>query len=620
MQIELLNHNRPNLIRLWNHQQQAVNLIIEGYARHKSILYTLATGGGKTAIAAHIASHFGGALFITPSSSVTSQIPTEFAKWNNLSCICVGSEEGFASWSPEVVHDHDVVACHRASGYPNADPKDFPLLIIDEAHHAYDINSETNYVTQMTQLVNRFVKARVPVLGITATPRAPSKMVGFNSTWDTLIQGPQWGELALEGILANVDYNPPDANIVEGAGKNRKGDFSDNATYKANIDNPNFTETAISRAKHHIDNGRQVIMYAVNQDHADKLKVLARREGIVAGVLISRYGKSVPQIRQDFRDGFIQLVINVNMVTEGFDCPSAGAIIIVRPTQSLPLFMQMCGRGSRKSDGKDVVYIEDMTDNNKRHTHPLLQRDWSLDPLKNKKGDREGFALECPACGREYHNVGRLLNCLQHDCGAPLWKKCPGEDVPRYWKRFVDKPEGLKGSTESEIESMRQELAEAFDVPLRAIQDWENALVIKKYASLLMRRDWQDGKVHTECDDCRKQRELITDSLDPVLEFIRAIAKNGTPYLRIKIGRGVYNVFANRQPEFFDAVNEAMNEQRRVYAEITGNEYPNIEVKNPVITTGEPAYWESLRIIHRGLKALHFVCVPDDSGAEFGSV
>jgi superfamily II DNA or RNA helicase len=98
-------------------------------------------------------------------------------------------------------------------------------------------------------------------------------------------------------------------------------------------------------------------------------------------------------------------------LTTGFDCPSIEVIILYRATTSLPLFLQMVGRGSRIAPGKDRFTILDFGDNFSRHNFWHAQREWTL----NKEEKREGVApvKECPECN--YMLAASAMECPE--CG-----------------------------------------------------------------------------------------------------------------------------------------------------------------------------------------------------------
>jgi DNA repair protein RadD len=97
--------------------------------------------------------------------------------------------------------------------------------------------------------------------------------------------------------------------------------------------------------------------------------------------------------------GEINVITNCSLISEGFDAPAVGALLIMRPTQSLALHLQMIGRALRTAPGKDRAIILDHAGNVFRHGLPDQDRVWSLDAAKRKApGEREAPVKTCPEC------------------------------------------------------------------------------------------------------------------------------------------------------------------------------------------------------------------------------
>lgn len=378
---------------LREYQKTAISEIRNHFHRGISpLVYTLATGGGKTAIAVELTKFFGRGLFIAPSLSVIQQGPVEFAEWGvKAESIGTGEELGTGESAWNSVSADSSVCCHYSSAWSALKqgfirPEDFKILVVDECHHAPDGTGEA------TRIVEKFRQADIPVLGITATLRRLAKKQGFENTWAGLIQGPQWIDLMEHGYLAQVGYfTSKTLNYREiVGGRKQMGEYTLKGIEVNNLDNPTYTEGAIKLAKSEIEAGRRVIIYAVTINHAEKLSELAAESGIKHGILVSKDLDGTPdetysdhqKIREGLKTGELQMVINVNIITEGYDCPDVETIIILRPTQSLPLFLQMCGRGSRKSENKEKVRIFDLARNSKEHGHPFREAYLGFTPAR----------------------------------------------------------------------------------------------------------------------------------------------------------------------------------------------------------------------------------------------
>ncbi|MDV7394829.1 helicase-related protein, partial [Arthrospira platensis SPKY1] len=122
-------------------------------------------------------------------------------------------------------------------------------------------------------------------------------------------------------------------------------------------------------------------------------------EGYHAAVLHSLHSSAEREtILADFAAGRIQILCNVNILTEGYDLPAIECVILNRKTQSIPLYMQMVGRGLRPADGKTDLVVIDHGNNVLTLDKVEAPRQWSLDG--RIKGEKEGVApvKTCPEC------------------------------------------------------------------------------------------------------------------------------------------------------------------------------------------------------------------------------
>ena len=414
-------------------------------SEHGAVMLQLATGAGKTGIAATWArQQHGAVLFLCHTLSVIGQAPAEFAKWN-VNAIAVGS--GHHKWRkafPAALLHGTVLASTAATAANNEDNiLEFKALIIDEAHHAADGKTRVN------KLVARAKVAGIPVLGLTATPWRLSKKEGFNKTWDTLICGPEWIDLKGE-YLADVRVVRAGGKVIKGAGAYSGQDFKETATLAANARNKIFTRGAFDVLEKHARNDdgtlKKTLMYAVGQRHALKLADIAQERGIPTGLLVSSKGvldraprgiEIDPQrVNERLRSGDLSLVINVNMVTEGYDCPDVECVICLRPTMSKALWKQMCGRGSRLAPDKDELLLIDLTDNNERLGDPLMRHDWSLEPRKQDAEPGDPVLRFCENCDTMIYTS--LHECPH--CGEVQGRVCDTCGKFRFWKDYEEDP------------------------------------------------------------------------------------------------------------------------------------------------------------------------------------
>lgn len=114
-----------------------------------------------------------------------------------------------------------------------------------------------------------------------------------------------------------------------------------------------------------------------------------------------------------FSRGEFLVLNNCGVLTTGYDEPSIEVVIVNRATMSLPLWLQMCGRGSRIFNDKNIFYVLDFGKNHNRHGMWSMDRDWELKPKKKKsKKQKAPPVKDCPECGAVLHaNVRQCEYC-----------------------------------------------------------------------------------------------------------------------------------------------------------------------------------------------------------------
>lgn len=247
--------------------------------------------------------------------------------------------------------------------------KKFDFIIVDEAHHV----PADSYL----KIINAFPDAKL--LGVTATPYRLSGE-GFTDIFEELIVSPSVKEFIDMGVLSKYDYYSvrPNSEIqreLDQIKKFQSGDYTD-ADMTRICDNDHIraqvVETYLKYAK-----GKKGIIYTINKEHNYNLCQDFREHGIRAVAIDS----STPsEIRtgyiNDFKNGKIDIICNVNIFSEGFDCPDIEFIQLARPTQSLSMFLQQVGRGLRISEGKEKCLFLDNVGLYNRFGFPSTKRKW----------------------------------------------------------------------------------------------------------------------------------------------------------------------------------------------------------------------------------------------------
>ena len=271
---------------------------------------------------------------------------------------------------------------------------DFSLIIIDEAHHAV---AET-----YRMLWDRWPEARF--LGLTATP---CRLNGapFTDLFDTLLQSWSIREFIQKGWLSDLDYVSVRSDSIavrKVASLDKRGADGDYQTKQAALvlDTEESIEHLYRSYKEFAD-GKKGIVYAINREHARHIAEYYSERGLRCAVIDS---KTPAKERQRIVEGYkasppaplqlargvpvpgIDILVNVDIFSEGFDVPEVEFIQLARPTLSLSKYLQQVGRGMRVAKGKNEVVILDQVGLYLMFNLPTSDRNWQSTFLGRTSG------------------------------------------------------------------------------------------------------------------------------------------------------------------------------------------------------------------------------------------
>lgn len=414
------------MLTLRPYQTEIVRLVHESWRTgHKRPLVCLPTGGGKTALAAdmcrRIAEAGTTAWFLVHRRELMKQTLETFDLFQiPLDRIHVG-----------------MVWTALRQEWPEPD-----LIIYDECHHA----------TSLTWQRITDAHPDAFMTGLTATPaRLDGKALG--DVFDKLVLGPTTQDLINQGYLS--PYRMIVADVA---------DLTNLRTRGADYDRTDAESRLMERAvygdvvKAYQDYGQtQAIYFCTTIKHSEATAEAFREAGIRA----EHFDGNTPSKRRDelieqFRAGDIQILCNCELIGEGFDMPACDVVGMLRPTQSLTVYLQQVGRALRPRDGK-VATLIDHVGNIQRHGAPSEDRDWSLTETvrtgRRVKEDgtfavrrcTECFAVfpaprpTCPVCGAEYVPTREEIRSIEN----VKMRLIEMEELERE-KRWALSPEALK--------------------------------------------------------------------------------------------------------------------------------------------------------------------------------
>lgn len=365
------------------YQQQLIDDIRLRYQLgDKSVLAVLPTGGGKTiifsAIAQSAAAKGNHVLILVHRRELIHQASSKL-QW-------IGVDHGIiAAGIPPSDHAVQIASVQTLARRLSRLDWQPTLIIIDEAHHAT--------AGQWARILDHWPDAYR--LGVTATP-CRLDGCGLRSTFDTMVLGPSVADLIFTGYLSPARiYAPPVVADLKGI-RSRGGDYANDQAAAA-MDRPTVTGDAISHYQR-LAAGQQTIAFCCNVAHAVSVCDAFKTAGIGAELLLGNTPDR-EQVVTAFASHRIRVLVTVDVVSEGFDVPAASCAILLRPTQSLGLYLQQVGRVLRPAPSKAHAVILDHVGNVNRHGFPDDHRDWSLDDrMRRSKGTPAPSVRTCPEC------------------------------------------------------------------------------------------------------------------------------------------------------------------------------------------------------------------------------
>lgn len=352
---------------------------------HKAPLVVAPCGAGKTVIFSYFTkqavANNNDVLILTHREELLEQVSETLENFSVKHSFCSAGRW----YDPyDKVHVGSVMTVARR--LDRIKPSTF--IIIDEAHHTI---SQSTWGKVLKHFPNAYC------VGVTATP---TRLSGEPlDMFDDMIIGPSMRNLIDQGYLSDYKIYVPSKIDLAGV-HSRGGDFVKDEL-EATVDKPSITGCAIAEYKKYAY-GKRAIGYCVSIAHAEHVAAQFRNEGIIAVSIDGTIDKGKRKdIIADYRSGKIQVLTNCDLVSEGFDLPAIECGIMLRPTQSLALWIQQSGRALRKMEGKEYAVLLDHAGNAERHGLPDDDREWTLAGRKKqskKSGERELSVRVCPQC------------------------------------------------------------------------------------------------------------------------------------------------------------------------------------------------------------------------------
>ena len=373
------------------YQERFINNIAAKLRTHRKVVAQLATGGGKTVCFAAICDRY----CAKSSQDVLilvhrEELLTQAAKAINLPVQKVVA--GMKTIPPARVYVAMVESAHkRLAMFSN-----IGMVIVDECH-----------IGNFTKVIEHFNEQYI--IGFTATPLAAKKINPLRNYFDDIVCGIDIPELIEQGFLA-PEQTYSSSSIVERAKLKMKAGEFDQAQMGAMYKEPKYIETTIKAYQKH-SLGRKTIIFNCNVEHSQAVNAAFIEAGFNSRHLDATSTDRV-EVLEWFANTPDAILNNIGIATTGFDQPDIETVIVNKATASMPLWLQMCGRGARPHAIKLAFTIIDLGGNCLTHGSWAAARDWE-DIFHNPKKPGAGVApvKECPTCEALIHTSKMVCIC-----------------------------------------------------------------------------------------------------------------------------------------------------------------------------------------------------------------
>ena len=442
--------NAPFTLRPY--QQEAVDATLNHFRKSdESAVIVLPTGAGKSLVIAELARLARRKILVL--THVKELVEQNHAKYQSY-----GLSGGiFAAGLKRKENHHQVTFASVQSVAANLDQfrDEYSLVIIDECHRVS--GEETSQYQRIIELL-RQQNDSLKVLGLTATPYRLAMGWIYRYHYRGFVRGSDDEqdkpfrhciyELPLSYMINRGYLTRPE--LVNAAvaqydfsalTQDRFGEYAEKDVNQLLSKHQRVTRAIIEQVMEVAAERQGVMIFAATVQHAQEIAgYLPEQEtALVTGATDLR---DRDQLIQRFKQRQLKYLVNVSVLTTGFDAPHVDLIAILRPTQSVSLYQQIVGRGLRLDEGKRDCLVIDYAGNHVNLHHPEVG-----EPKPNP--DSEPVQVFCPGCGfanifwgktdsdgRVVEHYGRrcqgLLESIEDDAGRPQqcdyrfrFKECP---------------------------------------------------------------------------------------------------------------------------------------------------------------------------------------------------
>ena len=288
--------------------------------------------------------------------------------------------------------------------------KDFDFIFIDEAH-TIPIAEDSMY-RRFIQAVDEHTR-----IGLTATPYRLGQgyIIGDDHMFDKIVIdltfGAKYTKLVKDGYLCPLVINNTSMKFDVDGIATVAGDYSLKQMSSA-FDRESLTRQALDEMCTKASDRKKWLLFAIDIDHADNICDMLNERGIFSMSVHSKMEFDKQSSIDAYRAGEIRCIVNVGMLTTGFDVPEIDMIGLLRPTKSPGLHVQMIGRGGRIAPDKENCLVLDYAGNTAR-LGPVNR----IRPYKKQKGESNGVPITktCPDCDTITFPMAKVCENCGHE-------------------------------------------------------------------------------------------------------------------------------------------------------------------------------------------------------------
>lgn len=381
------------------YQQEAVDATLQHFRKSDdAAVIVLPTGAGKSLVIAELARLARRKILVL--AHVKELVEQNYAKYQSY-----GLTGGiFAAGLKRKENQHQVTFASVQSVGANLERfrDEYSLLIIDECHRVSD-SDDSQYGKIIAQLKQS--NANLKVLGLTATPYRLGMGWIYRYHYRGFVRSEQDKpfqhciyELPLSYMINRGYLTKPeliDAAVEQydfsALPRNSFGEYVEKGVNQLLSKHQRVTRSIIEQVMELSINRQAVMIFAATVEHAREINSYLP-ETETALITGDTHLNERDLLIQRFKQRKLKYLVNVSVLTTGFDAPMVDFIAILRPTQSVSLYQQIVGRGLRLSEGKDDCLVIDYAGNNFNLHYPEVGE-------KKPNPDSEPVQVFCPGCG-----------------------------------------------------------------------------------------------------------------------------------------------------------------------------------------------------------------------------